>query len=82
MSADVLATIMHVDPIPQIPEAEDLSRYRSLIEDGMAESDEANVLRQRLISHFGEMHPVIIESNRLIRFQNFRLKRNKTEEGA
>ena len=82
MSADVLATIMQVDPIPQIPEAEDLSRYRSLIEDGMADSEDARALRQRLILHFGEMHPVIIECNRLIRFQSFRLKRKNIEEGA
>jgi predicted ATP-binding protein involved in virulence len=82
MSADVLAAIMLVDPVPQIPEAENLSHYRALIEDGMAESDEALNLRQGLISHFGEMHPVIVECERLIRFQNFRLKRQNSEEGA
>jgi predicted ATP-binding protein involved in virulence len=75
MSADVLASIMGVDPVPQIEEAAWLIRYRELIEDGGAEGTEALTLRLKLVSHFGESHPLITDCDRLIRFQAFRLKR-------
>jgi predicted ATP-binding protein involved in virulence len=80
MSADVLASIMGVDPIPQIEEAQQLSQYRALIEDGLAESEEALPLRSGLVAHFGENHPLILDCDRLIRFQAFKLKRNRPEE--
>jgi predicted ATP-binding protein involved in virulence len=80
MSADVLATIMGVDPVPQIEEASWLSRYRAFIEDGEGESREAEELRAKLISHFGETHPLIVDCDRLIRFQAFRLKRKEPGE--
>jgi predicted ATP-binding protein involved in virulence len=79
-SADALATIMAVDAEPPIEEARWLREYRALIEDGGAESQEALSLRSKLISHFGESHPVTIESNRILRFQSFKLKRNRQEE--
>jgi len=75
MSADVLSSIMGVDPVPQIEEAAWLIRYRELIEDGGAETPEALSLRSSLVSHFGESHPLIADCDRLIRFQAFRLKR-------
>ena len=80
-SADVLATVMGVDPIPQLPEAVDLSNYRALIEDGQSESPRARTLRSKLIEHFSERHPVMRECDRLIRFQEFRL-RHGTAGGA
>lgn len=80
MSADVLATIMGVDPVPQIEEASWLSRYRAFIEDGEGESREAEELRAKLISHFSETHPLIVDCDRLIRFQAFRLKRKEPGE--
>jgi predicted ATP-binding protein involved in virulence len=79
-SADVLASIMRVDPVPQLGEAQLLSQYRALIEDGYAERDDAQALRSRLVAHFSETHPVIIECDRLIRFQNFKVKRSRPEE--
>lgn len=78
-SADALAAIMAVDAEPPIEEARWLREYRALIEDGKAESTEALSLKAKLVSHFGESHPVIVECNRLIRFQAFRLKRNRPE---
>lgn len=80
MSADVLASIMRVDPIPQIKEAQQLSQYRALIEDGLANSDGALSLRRDLVAHFEESHPLILDCDRLIRFQAFKLKRNRPEE--
>jgi predicted ATP-binding protein involved in virulence len=71
---------MEVDPVPQLEEAQWLSDYRALIEDGSAESEDARLLRSKLVSHFGESHPLLLECNRLIRFQSFRLKRDRSEE--
>jgi predicted ATP-binding protein involved in virulence len=78
-SADVLASVMDVDPIPQLAETEALSAYRKLIEAGEAEGQEAAALRQRLIEHYGESHPVMLEVDRLARFQRFRLTKSRPE---
>ncbi|MER9630993.1 AAA family ATPase [Mesorhizobium sp. M0296] len=78
-SADVLATVMDVDPVPQLEESNALSTYRRLIEAGEAEGQEASALRERLIAHFGESHPVMLECDRLIRFQRFRLAKSRPE---
>lgn len=79
-SADVLAAVMGVDPVPQLPEAKKLSEYRALIEDGQAESEKAFVLRANLTRHFGEKHPVMLDCDRLIRFQAFRLRRKPSNK--
>jgi len=78
-SADVLATVMDVDPVPQLEESTALSAYSKLIEAGKAEGKEASDLRQRLIAHYGESHPVMLEADRLIRFQRFRLAKSRPE---
>jgi predicted ATP-binding protein involved in virulence len=78
-SADALASIMGVDPVPQIAEAVQLTRYRALIEDGMADTPEAQTLRASLVAHFGNDHPVMLDCDRLIRFQAFRLRRERKE---
>ena len=79
-SAEVLASVMGVDPIPQVEEARSLSHYRALIEDGLANDLVTQSLRQKLTSHFGESHPLILDCDRLIRFQNFRVKKKKPPE--
>ncbi|UPT91407.1 AAA family ATPase [Bradyrhizobium barranii subsp. apii] len=78
-SADVLASVMGVDPIPQVKEAMDLSDYKAMIEDGKADTQPAQELRAKLIAHFGSSHPVLVDCDRLIRFQQFRLRREKPE---
>jgi predicted ATP-binding protein involved in virulence len=78
-SSSVLASVMDVDPIPQLDETRDLSAYRALIEDGKAEEPEATALRERLIKHYGKSDPVIQECDRLIRFQQFRLGKARPE---
>jgi predicted ATP-binding protein involved in virulence len=82
MSADVLASIMGVDPVPHIEEATWLTHYRALIEDGEAENTEGQELRRKLVAHFGEGHPLMADCDRLIRFQAFRLKRKSPGEGS
>jgi predicted ATP-binding protein involved in virulence len=74
-SADVLASIMGVDPVPQVEEARWVSRYRALIEDGKADSPDAQALRARLVKHFGAEHPLMVDCDRLIRFQAFKIRR-------
>ena len=78
-SSDVLASVMDVDPIPQLEESKQLSTYRALIEDGKADQPETTALRERLIKHFGESHPVMRDCDRLIRFQQFRLGKARPE---
>ncbi len=82
MSADVLASIMGVDPVPYIDEAIWLTKFRALIEDGEAESPTGQELRGKLGAHFGEDHPLMADCDRLIRFQAFRLKRKSPGEGS
>lgn len=79
-SADVLATVMDVDPIPHVEESTALSAYRKLIEVGEAEGHEASALRQRLIAHYGESHQVMLDADRLIRFQQFRVAKSRPED--
>lgn len=74
-SADVMAEIMGVDPTPRVPEALKMSRYRALIEDGLFETDDAKSLRGELVEHFGQSHPLIIQCDRLLRFQTFKLRK-------
>lgn len=78
-SADVLSSIMRVDPVPELEEARWLTEYKALIEDGKIETDDAQLLRSKLVAHFGETHPVILDCERLLRFQKFRVKRVHSE---
>lgn len=71
-SADVLATIMGVDPIPQVKEARMLSAYHALIQENRIDGIEARDLRDRLEEHFGRSHPVILDCDRMIRLERFK----------
>jgi predicted ATP-binding protein involved in virulence len=71
-SADVLSQVMGVDPIPQIEPARWLSDYRAMIQTGQHESPDGLQLFARIVSHFGEQHPVLEGMNILRRLQDFR----------
>jgi predicted ATP-binding protein involved in virulence len=73
-SSDLLAQIMGVDPIPDVPEARILSEYHALIQQNLHEGTEGNVLRKSLEAHFGIDHPVMRECDRMIRLQAFKQK--------
>ncbi len=79
-SADVLAFIMGVDPVPQVEQAIWMSNYRALIEDGTAEGTEALALRTKLVDHFGSKHPLMLDCEKLIRFQAFKRDRKRPGE--
>lgn len=80
-NAEVLARVMRVHPTPPVKEAQWVKDYIALIENGKAESDEAQVLRSDLLEHFGEDHPIIRDCDRLIRFQAFKLRKGSNNEG-
>ncbi len=71
-SADVLASIMGVDPIPHVEEAQWLSDYRALIQQHLLDTPEAETLRTQLEEHFGSEHLVILECDRMIRLERFK----------
>lgn len=71
-SADVLARVMDVDPIPQIEPARWLSDFRALIQTGEDTSADGRRLFEQLVTHFGAEHPVLVEVEALRRLQEFR----------
>lgn len=71
-SADLLARIMNVNPVPSVPEAIELADYEALIQQNLHESPEGLQLRAKLIDHFGSDHPVMRECERLIRLQAYK----------
>lgn len=74
-SADVLAHIMGVDPIPHVQEAQWLSDYRALVQTGRHETPEGQQLWDQLLAHFGDDHPAINEVEVLRRLQTFKMER-------
>lgn len=73
-SADVLAAIMEVDPVPNVPAARKLADYRALIQQNLHDSEFGTRLRAELDDHFSPRHSVIIECDRMIRLQAFKQK--------
>ena len=75
-----LLDAMHVNPIPPIAEAQWLADYTAKIETGSHEDATGLALREKLVTLYGAHHPVILDADRLIRFQAFKLRRNATHE--
>lgn len=73
-STDILATIQHVDPVPDVQPAHWLSEYKALIQQYKHDSDAGIKLRQKLDKHFGKEHPVMLECERLIRLMAMKKK--------
>ena len=71
-SADVLARVMEVDPVPQVEQARWLTDYRAMVQESEYESPDAHSLWKKLVSHFGENHPILIEVDTLRRLQDFK----------
>lgn len=61
ISADILAEIMDTDPKPHVKESIMLDKYKEMIELNDYENDEAKLLWDKLVKHFGEDHPLIFE---------------------
>lgn len=71
-SADVLARVMDVDPVPNVEEAAWLSQYRAMVQTSGYETVEGKELWERLAGHFGLEHPVLEEIKMLVRLQEFK----------
>jgi predicted ATP-binding protein involved in virulence len=76
-SAVALNDIMGVNPIPPIAEARWLAEYTALIESGKDTSDDGQKIYQDLITLYGQMHPVILNLEKLKRFQTIKLRNSK-----
>jgi predicted ATP-binding protein involved in virulence len=71
-SADILAKVMDVDPVPQVEQARWLSDYRALVQTAEHQSPIGQLLWDKLVTHFGEDHPVLAEVETLRRLQEFK----------
>jgi len=71
-SADALASIMGVNPIPDVPEAKTLSAYHALIQQNLHDSGDGRRMRAELDMHFSSDHPVMLDCDRMIRLQAFK----------
>lgn len=79
-SSDILLEIMGVNPTPPVEEASWLADYIARIENGTHAEQDGMSLRQKLESHFGARHPLMLDADRLIRFQAFKLRRKSAAE--
>lgn len=80
-STIALNDLMGVNPIPPIDEAQLIANYTVAIENGQHDSANGRELRTKLLAIYGAAHPVLIDADRLIRFQGFKLRQPpKAEE--
>jgi len=75
-SSDLLTKIMDVNPIPPVEEAEWVRDYTAMIENSAHETAEGQSLRTKLMDFYGPTHPILLDADRLIRFQNFKLRKS------
>lgn len=80
-SSDLLAEIMGVDPIPDVPQSRWVSEYNALIQQNLHDDDQGTDLRSKLMDHFGADHPVIRECDRMIRLQAYKAKMPRLDGG-
>ncbi|PKG93148.1 AAA family ATPase [Paraglaciecola sp. MB-3u-78] len=73
-SADVMAELQLVDPIPDVEEAYWLTQYKQLVTQHGHENVQGNLLKEKIIEHFGESHQEWLECERLIRLQAMKAK--------
>ena len=78
-SADILAILMDIDPIPNVKEARWLSAYKTLIQKNQYKTQEAKELWGKLLTHFGQQHQAILECKRLIRLIEMKNKMYKNK---
>ena len=71
-SSDLLARVMGVDPVPDVPESHWVSDYQAMIQQNLHQQPEGLKLREKLEAHFGGEHSVIRECDRMIRLQAFK----------
>ncbi len=75
-SAVALNDIMGVNPIPPVEEAQWLADYVAEIENGSHDSIKGSALRDKLSGFYGAQHQILLDADRLIRFQAFKLRKH------
>lgn len=76
-SSDILLDYQNVNPIPPVAEAQWVAEYTALIEQNRHASEEAVMLRKKLLSTYGASHRVMLDADKLIRFQSLKQKMKK-----
>ena len=74
-SAVALNSVMGVNPIPPVEEAKWLTEYVAHIENGTHTTAEAATLHRQLLNLYGSTHPVMLDVDRLARFQAFKIRK-------
>lgn len=78
MSSDILERIMGTVATPNIPEAKNVEHFSELLSLNKKEEAE-NLLKDTLIPHFGENHPVILDCLNLIKIFEMKLRLNDSQ---
>ena len=73
---------MRTDPIPSTKENGWLEEYKKLVELNRYSSDEALLLREKVVKHFGLDHPLVQECDDLISVLEFKNKINQHFSGS
>jgi predicted ATP-binding protein involved in virulence len=71
-SADVLAKVMSVHPVPEVQESQWLSDYRAMAQSGRYGSEAGLKLWYKLIQHFGATHPALADIAVIRRLHDFK----------
>ena len=79
-SSDALIHLMGTNPQPDVEEARWVADYTAAIENGVHDAPDGRALRKKLLDFYGHQHPVILDADKLIRFQAFKLRRQKPKE--
>lgn len=66
-NAEVLRTVMKVDPEPNVKGADDLRKYLNIVEQGDWRSDEVKQMREHLDITFGKDHTVLLRADMVMR---------------
>jgi len=74
-SAQVMLDVMQVDAVPDTQEVRDLRDLESMIADGDDETPAAKAIHEKLVAHFGEHHPVILDLEKYMRWEQFKRSR-------
>ena len=78
-SSSAMNDVMGVNQLPPVPEAGWRNDYTALIENADHESPEGRELRNKLVALYSAHHPIILDFDRLIRFQAFKTKQAKRD---
>ena len=79
-SACALIDMMNVNPIPPVDEANWISEYTAKIENGTHEDKDGKDLRNKLLELYGSGHSVILDADKLIRFQKFKMRNQAAKD--